>query len=68
MRETLMKSNQKFIPRHLALRRGKTKADYIQACKEKGIEAVYSGRRIIDDKGAIVRTQGFYTRVIGDLG
>lgn len=67
MKKTSKKPDQKFVPRHLALKGGKTKREYIQACKEKGIEAVYSGRRIINDEGVVVPTKGFYTRVIGNL-
>lgn len=67
MKKTSKNLNQKFVPRHLALKGGKTKADYIQACKEKGIEAVYSGKRVFEE-GAVVRTKGFYTRVVANLG
>lgn len=56
----------KFVTMKMALKGGKTKADYIQACREKGLLARYSGKVIVepglvkDEVTEVQRAKGFY--------
>lgn len=51
---------RRFVSVRMALKGGKSKADYIEACKEKGIRVVYSGKEIVDEEGKVTRGRGFY--------
>lgn len=53
-----------FVSRSLALKGGKSKADYISACKEKGLKPVYSGKTVYDKEGNMVRESGFFVTLV----
>lgn len=50
---------EKFVTVKMALKGGKTKKDYVQACLDKGFRAVYSGKEVVEE-GEVSRTKGFY--------
>lgn len=50
----------KFVTKKMALKGGKTKQQYLSACADKGIKAVYSGKTSYGLDGEVLRTPGFF--------
>lgn len=56
-----MKSKKsKFVKASVALKDGKSKAEYVLECKQAGYNAVYSGKDVVREDDSVARRKGFY--------